>query len=272
MTAPLPPVNMIVDPGSAVPVTVGVLSVIVLPSSGDAIVGAAGAVASMVIDVLVGVEALPAGSVAVTTRGVDPSGNGLASVIVQFPLASTTAVPMGFPRPSVMVMVSPGVPDPMTSGVVSDVRYGSLVSPPMLVSAGAAGAVVSRVNVVLVGLDVFPAGSVAVALIVVLPSASADDGVYVQFPLESAIVVPMMVPLPSVKLIVDPGSAVPVMVGVLSMSVLPETGAVIDGDVGAVVSTVKVVATEPVVLPAPSVSETLTVFAPSERGVGIVKA
>lgn len=92
----------------------------------------------------------------------------------------------------------------------------------------------------------------------------------VQFPLASVVVVPMMVPLPSVRVIVDPGSAVPLKV-VVSLVTSPDTGFAIDGAFGAVASTTKVVVTGPATLPAVSVSETLTVLLLSGKVLGIVK-
>lgn len=141
----------------------------------------------------------------------------------------------------------------------------------MLVSVGELGAVVSIVNVVRVVGEMFQAGSVAVALMVVLPSGSPTVGVNVQFPLASAIAVPMRVPSASVMVTVDPGSAVPVTVGVLSIVVLPLTGLVMLGAEGADVSTLNVVVTGPVVFPALSVSVTLMEFDPSGSAGDIAK-
>ena len=85
---------------------------------------------------------------------------------------------------------------------------------------GAAGAVVSMViDRPEEAEEVLPAASVAVAVIVWLPSAIAEPGVKLQLPEPSAVVVPIELPSDS-TVTVALASAVPVKVGVVSLVML----------------------------------------------------
>ncbi|EAP74837.1 Hypothetical Protein RRSL_04702 [Ralstonia solanacearum UW551] len=94
--------------------------------------------------------------------------------------------------------VASGVPSPFRS--ILTVLPGSAVPdsvvPSVGFNVGVSGAVVStvRVNVVLASL-VLPAASVAVTVMLWLPSARAVPGLNVQLPEASAVVVPIAVPL-----------------------------------------------------------------------------
>ena len=205
---PAPSVTVTVVPGTAVPVTV-------LPSVG-ASTGASGATASTVT-VFDGPETLPDPSVAVAVTVV-PSASGLDGVIVKVPLSAATVVPTTLPAPSVTVTVAPGSAVPETVVPLDGARI------------GASGATASTVTV-FDGPETLPEPSVAVAVTVV-PSASGLEGVKVKCPEPSATAVPTSAPEPSVRVTVEPGSAVPV-------TVLPSVAAS-TGASGATASTVTV--------------------------------
>ncbi|MCY1298519.1 hypothetical protein D9M70_480100 [compost metagenome] len=184
MGLPPPSVRITVAPASAVPL----ISVPLLGS----IAGAAGATPSTVItagalSTLLGLRA--------TTLTTVPSGSGMPGVNDQLPLPSAVTWPIGLPLPSVMMMVLPASAVP-------------LITEPLLGStSGIDGSEES--TVVVAGGLVLPAASVAVTLTTV-PSGNCEPGVKVQLPLPSAVVWPIGLPLPSVKVTVLPGSAVPV--------------------------------------------------------------
>ena len=79
---------------SAVPVKVGVLSLVTAPSAGAVIVGADGAEVSTVISVIPEVALmLPAASVAVAAISWSPSAKPVPGVKVQTPLPFAVTVP-----------------------------------------------------------------------------------------------------------------------------------------------------------------------------------
>lgn len=98
-----------------------------------------GAVVSTVRLGVVAVLTFPARSVIVTLGVVVPSARGVSGV--QVTLAPTAGV--GVHVQPVRATVSPTVVTTIMSGVVSEVKYESVVSPPIEVIAGAVGAVVS---------------------------------------------------------------------------------------------------------------------------------
>ncbi len=221
--------NLMVWPGVPLPVMVGVVSVVMLsvllvpvslPAAKSA-AGGAGGVVSMVTGTMAGALTLPAGSVAVTLTFVVPSGNAWMGVTLQLPLPATTAVSTS-PVGNVTVMVSPAVPVPLISGVVSRVMLSVLLVPVSLAAAtsaaGAAGPVASMTNATVVAALVLPAGSVAVTLTLAAPSAKAWVGVTLQVPLAATTVVSTS-PVPGmVTVMVSPGVApAPLMVGVVSV-------------------------------------------------------
>ncbi len=220
---PLPSVRVTVAPGSAVPLSV-------LPLLGLT-TGVAGATASTVT--LAGELALPDGSVAVALTTV-PLGNGVLGVKVQLPLPSAVTCPIGLPLPSVRVTLLPGSAVPLR------------VVPLLGSTVGVAGATASTVT--LAGGLLLPAASLATTLTTV-PSGNGVDGVKDQLPLASAVVWPIGLPLPSVRVTLLPGSAVP-------LSSLPLLGST-TGAFGATPSTVMEVAG--LLLPDGSVTITVTV-------------
>ncbi len=222
MGLPLPSVRVTVAPGSAVPLSV-------VPLLGLT-TGVAGATASTVT--LAGELALPDGSVAVALTTV-PLGNGVLGVKVQLPLPSAVTWPIGLPLPSARVTVAPGSAVPLR------------VVPLLGSTVGVAGATASTVT--LAGGLLLPAASLATTLTTV-PSGSGVDGVKDQLPLASAVVWPIGLPLPSVRVTLLPGSAVP-------LSSLPLLGST-TGAFGATPSTVMEVAG--LLLPAASLATTLT--------------
>ena len=161
----------------------------------------------------------------------------------QEPSVATTAVPNTV-VPSLMVTVSPGVPEPVNTGVLILVLLSVLL--PLSVPAvrsGTDGTDASTVSVS--GPLMLPAGSTWVAVSCV-PFGSALDGVMVQLPSGATTTVPTEV-LPFMTVTVDPGSPVPVMAE-------PLVGAITGAD-GAVVSMVTASAgLGALVLPAASVT------------------
>ncbi len=231
---PPPSVRITVAPASAVPL----ISVPLLGS----ITGAAGATPSTVItagalSTLLGLRA--------TTLTTVPSGSGMPGVKDQLPLPSAVTWPIGLPLPSVMMMVLPASAVP-------------LITEPLLGSTcGIDGSEES--TVVVAGRLVLPAASLAVTLTTV-PLGSCEPGVKLQLPLPSAVVWPIGLPLPSVKVTVLPGSAVP-------LSRLPLLG-LTTGVFGATASTVALPCGP--VLPAGSWATALTTV-PLASGVAGVK-
>ncbi len=232
--SPLPSVRTTVAPASAVPLITAPLLAL--------ITGAGGATASTVV--LAGPLLLPAGSVAMALTTV-PSGNGMAGVKLQLPLPSAVVCPIGLPLPSVRITVAPASAVPLTTLPL----LGSIT--------GAGGATAS--TVVLAGPLVLPAASWATAVITV-PSGSAVAGVKLQLPLPSAVVCPIGLPLPSVRITIAPASAVPLITTPLL--------ALMIGAGGASASTVMLAG--PLLLPAGSVAMALTTV-PSGNGVAGVK-
>ena len=254
-----PFMRVTVAPGSPVPETAPTPLV-------GAMTGAA-TVVSTVMGSAVGALVLPAGSVAVTLRALRPSAS-VDVLVLQLPLASTTAVPTVVPAAFWMVMVSPGVPVPLSVGVVSLVLLSPRLPVSLLLSkaaAGAAGAVVSMVTLRVPGALVLPCRSVAVTLRLVVPSGKAVVGVMAQLPLPSTTAVPStVVPLGAYSVMVSPAVPVPDMVGVVSLvmlsvsklpvSLVAATSGV--GALGAVASMVTGTVVGALVLPAGSVAVT----------------
>ena len=218
--------------GSAVPVIVGVLSLVLKFSVGVTTTGAAGATVSTVIvlGALAGLV-LPAGSVAVAVNVCGPLLKGVVAGQVQLPAPSATAV-QTVVAPSFTVTVLPGSAWPLTGGVaVPTVPVGEL-------TLGATGAAVSTVKLRVVGGLVLPAGSVAVTKAVLGPSVRAVVGVQVQVPLSGTVVLHTGTP-PTVTVTVLPGSALPLKGGLLLPVCRVSVGVTTVGAAGAVVSIVK---------------------------------
>ena len=227
-----PSFTVTVLPGSAVPVMVGVLSLVLKVSVGVTTTGAAGATVSTVNTR--GVPAglvLPAGSVWVGVSVCGPFVNGVVGVQVQWPTPSTTAV-QTVVAPSFTVTVAPGSPEPLRAGVLlPTVPVGEVM-------LGARGAVVSTVKLRVAAGLVFPDGSVAVTKAVLGPSLKGVTGVQVQLPLASVKPLQMGTP-PTVTVTVLPGSAWPLNVGVLSLVCKVSVGVTTVGAAGADVSILK---------------------------------
>ena len=161
---PDPSVIVNVDPGSPIPLIVGVESLVRRPLVGLAIIGVAGAVVSTVTEIFCGVLVFPVESVAVTERVFTHSGSAVDGVNVQLPDPSAVTVPSVFPDPSCISTVEFASAVPVIVGVVVFVRYGVVISPATFEMTGAEGTRESIVNVVTVEVLVFPAGSVVVTL------------------------------------------------------------------------------------------------------------
>jgi hypothetical protein len=122
-----------------------------------------------------------------------------------------------------------------------------------------------------VGVLVFPAGSLRVMLRVLDPVGSVGDGVTENVPVGHTTVVPMMVPPAFLMITVDPTSPVPVMVGVRVGTVELFVGDVIVGALGAVVSTIGVRGVELLVQLVGTIgSHALTVIGSGVDGIAVV--
>ena len=225
------------------------------------------------------------------TETLSASSVALA-VIVWVPLPSTLVATLQLPLPSAVVVARTVTPSvsysvtmlfasavPLSVGVVAVVIRSVAeipVSGVMIASiAGAAGAVVSIVTGSAVDAsDTFPATSVALAVMLWLPSPSVLVAT-VQAPLPSAVAVARTV-VPSVSYSVTrlPGSAVPCSVGVASSVIrsvaeLPVSGLIVAAITGAAGPTVSMVtdrAADAVeTLPATSVAFAVMAWAPSAR-------
>ena len=148
---------------------------------------------------------------------------------------------------------------PTTVGVVSFVKYGLVLSHPILVTAGALGAVVSNIAAT-VPVPLFPAGSVTVTtgllpnnvpLQVTVPPV-LGVGVHVNHTI--VYVSPLVVPVKVITTapLVGFGVAIPV------------------GTLGAVLSTVKLKLVAELVFPAASVAVTVPAYVPSTNAGLIV--
>ncbi|GJE46619.1 hypothetical protein AEGHOMDF_5826 [Methylobacterium soli] len=192
-----------------------------------------------------------------------PSPSGVAGVRLKAPFAPAVTVPSTL-SPFVIVTVLFGSAVPVMTGLLL------LVGPASIVRAGAGGATVSTVRVgpVPSGLTLLNP-SVAVAVMMLAPSASAAAGVKDQSPVASAWTEPSELPS-SNRVTVALGSAVPVSVR-MALLVTAE-GVVKTGAAGAVASTVTVAVRETGErLPAASWAVAVSVAVPSGSGVGGVK-
>ena len=107
-----------------------------------------GVIRSIEITIVLAIEVFPAISVAVIERVWTPSGSGLVGVSEYDPEALTVAVARIVPDPSFIVIVSPGVPEPVMVGVASAVANGEVLSHPRVPGVvGVMGGVVSIVRV-----------------------------------------------------------------------------------------------------------------------------
>ena len=222
-TAPPGSVTRIVSPAAPVPVKVGVVAFVTLsptrPESEAAAsptVGVPAATAIVTVNA-VGAETLPAGSVAVTETALAPAACTVVGVTLQVPPAATVVVSTG-PAGSVTRIVSPAVPVPEIVGVVSLVTLSPTVPESEAGSSratGAVGATESMLTVSEVAGDTLPAGSVAVTVIVLAPSASGVSGVTLQV-LPAPTVVVRTWPPGKLTVIVSPARPVPEIVGVVS--------------------------------------------------------
>ena len=138
-------------------------------------------------------------------------------------------------------------------------------------TTGASGADASTVKSRgVLGPEALPAGSVWTAVTVWSPS-SRPGRTTVQPPPGPTTTGPYVVPSSSVTTTVAPRAPVPATVTPGPVTVAPCVGAVIVGAAGAAVSTVKLTAAAPEVLPAGSVCTAVTVCGPSSSAVVGVK-
>jgi hypothetical protein len=136
--------------GAAVPLNVGVASLVTLFATGAVMIGAAGGCVVPTVNA-VALEAgpvLPAASVAVAVAECVPAVSGVDDVQLHVPAAFATAVHVAAVPPSAVVlpssttvMVAPGSAVPEKIGFASVVAFAAGVT-----ITGAAGGVVSTVN------------------------------------------------------------------------------------------------------------------------------
>jgi hypothetical protein len=110
------------DPGSPVPLMVGVLSFVRSPFVGLAIVGAVGVVVSIWIGRESVPDIFPVASVTVAVRLFIPSARGEDGVKLQLPEASAVTVPRVVPDASLISTVELASAVPVMVGVESFVR------------------------------------------------------------------------------------------------------------------------------------------------------
>jgi hypothetical protein len=122
MTVPEVLVIVNTDPGSPVPLMVGVLSLVIRPFVGLAIVGAVGAVVSIWIGSVRTGETFPVASVDVAVREFSPSGRGDDGVNDQLPDPSAVTVPRVTPEAFFISTVLFASAVPVMVGVESLVR------------------------------------------------------------------------------------------------------------------------------------------------------
>src|SRR5690606_26111236 len=191
-----------------------------------------------------------AASVALAVMLCVPSGHALVGVKVQSPLPSAVVVPCESPSLNSSTVLSASAV-PLIVGVASLLTFPSLG----LVILGALGAVVSILIVVAnESALVLPAASVALAVMLCVPSDHALVGVNVHSPLPSAIVVPCESPSLNTSTMLS-SSAAPLIVGVASMVTVPSLGLSMLGSLGAIVSmTSMTAAASSLVLPTASVA------------------
>ena len=273
-----------VSPTGPLPLRMGVVTLVMwsprtplsLAVASTGAEGAVGAVASIVrARAPEAAETLPAASVKVAVRLFDPDGSVLL-VTDQVPLAATVAVPTTL-VPSSRVTVSPAIPVPVMTGLVSLVMS-SPCTPVSLAAesagvAGAAGAAVSMASASAGEAgELLPAGSVCTVVRLCMPAASGlvlTDHV----PSAATIAEPITV-VPSSRVTVSPAVPVPVMTGVVTL-VMPSplvplslavarTGA--DEAAGVAVSMVRPRAADGAeALPAASVCTAVMLRAPDAR-------
>ena len=167
-----------------------------------------GATVSMKIGSGVGGLTLPAGSTATMLRLFWPCGSGLVGATLHWPLGPTMAEPMTLPCGSVILMVSPGVPVPVSVGWVTLVML-SVVEPLLLPGAkvpdGAEGPTLSMTTGKGTEGLTAPEGLVSVMDRLLEPWGSGAVGVTFHWPLGPTTAEPITLPAGSVILMVSPG-------------------------------------------------------------------
>src|SRR5690606_39684198 len=168
-----------------------------------------------------------------------PSDHALVGVYVQSPFSSAIVVPCEVPSLNTSTVLSASAV-PLIVGVASVLTASSLG----LVMLGILGAVVSMIIVVATDSAlVLPAVSVALVVMLCGPSDHALDGINVQSPLPSAVVVPCESPSLNTSTVLF-ASAVPLTVDVTSALTVRSIGVVMIGADGAVASTTSATSVE----------------------------
>ena len=107
----------------------------------------------------------------------------------------------------------------------------------------------------------------AVILRLTAQFGSGDDNVSIYNPNPSVIPVPTIAPLPSITVIVDPGSAVPANVGVVVVRVALASGLNTTGAAGNEISIITITTSAVDTLPSRSVEVIERICVPSARGI-----
>ena len=198
-----------VEPGSAVPLSVGVVSLVLSPelsaprrsgtsSSTCVMTGAAGATLSTVrVQVLETGPGLPAASVATAVRAWGPSPIGEEGVKLHTPRPLATVVPISTPSTRRLIVAFASAV-PLSVGVASLVVPFTSIAPvcpgisfTTCKITGAPGAVPSTLIVHVFDIPLgLPAGSVAFAVSTQVPSVSGVGGVKLHWPEEGTTTVP----------------------------------------------------------------------------------
>ena len=192
--------SVTVEPGSAVPVMVGVLS----PIEPETVLrrGTAGGIVSMVpVTAGEAAETLPAVSRAVAVIEIAPFASGVPGVNAKVPSPFATVLPISTPLTEIRT-TDPGSDEPVMVGVVS------LVGRSRSTDGTSGGVRSTSSSTTFDGRETLPATSRAVAWRESVPSTSGLSGVTTKLPLASASAVPMtMVPAAAVTVTVEPASA-----------------------------------------------------------------
>ena len=229
-----------------------------------------GAIVSKVIFTVIFIKLPLVGFIALISRVLFPSMRLEFNVTFKLHTPSITPVPTSTPEPSRISMRFPGAPVSITSGVEIFVRYGSVVSPPILVTSGVCGTVVSIVKVTLEIEEICPTSSVRVILKVVTPSGKSEVGINEYSPKTFTTHVPTSAQEPSVMVNIVPASPVPEIVGVVSGIVPLTIGVRITGLLGVIVSTSRLEVRGVLSFPTLSIAKICKGVDPSRSVVSII--
>src|SRR5476649_2201015 len=203
ITSPVPSLMVIVDPGAPLPLTVVPSALTASP------VGASGKVTGPPTTTVPGSDSLPALSFRTTCR-VAPLVLGVTSTTWKLPSAPTVPVPIGLPLSSLMVIVEPGAPLPLT------VVPSALTTNPV----GASGKVTGPPTTTVPGKDSLPALSVRMTC-KVAPLVLGVSSTTWKLPSAATVPEPITSPSASLIVIVEPDAPLPLTVVPSALTVSP---------------------------------------------------